>query len=149
MQNDELNRFLQAQDQIGFGGLTVYRQAYGELEKGRKLTHWMWFVFPQLRFLGRSQTAYFYGIADIREARAYLEHPILGQRLRECCRVMLTHRGKTAAEILGRTDGMKLRSCATLFAHLSEENSVFHQILAQFYDNCPDEQTLRLLREEK
>lgn len=145
MPDNNLNRFLQAQDRTNYKGVTVYRQAYQELVKGKKRTHWMWFVLPQLRGLGSSDMAYFYGIADIREAEEYLSHPILGQRLRECCQAILTHPDKTAEEILGGIDEVKLRSCATLFAHLSEENSVFHQILAQFYNNRPDRQTLSML----
>lgn len=145
MTDNELNRFLQAQDRPGFGGMTVYERALQELKNGKKRTHWMWFILPQLRGLGRSQTAFFYGISDIQEAREYLAHPILGQRLRDCCQALLTHKDKTAVEVLGDIDGHKLRSCATLFACLSEENSVFHRILEQFYGGSSDPKTKRML----
>lgn len=139
MDINSLDRFLEAQDRI-------YEIALNEVKKGRKHSHWMWFIFPQLRGLGRSNTAYTYGINGIEEAKKYLEHPVLSSRLIEITEALLTHKGKDIYDIMGDIDDMKLKSCMTLFALISEEGSVFHQVLECFYDGEIDEITLRLLK---
>ena len=131
-----LERFVQAQEQ-------VYESARAELAAGRKRTHWMWFVFPQLAGLGSSPTARQYAIADLAEARAYLAHPVLGPRLRECARLLLDQH-RTAGQILGHPDDLKLRSSMTLFAEAADDPRLFRQVLDQFYDG-PDGRTLELL----
>lgn len=133
-----LNRFTSAQSKVIAMALT-------EIRRGRKETHWMWFVFPQLLGLGSSATAARYGITSIEEARAYLYHPILGPRLIECAQAVLDLNNLSAREIFGTPDDMKLRSCATLFAYVSAEASVFHQILDKYYESEPDPATLSLL----
>ncbi|QDV44045.1 hypothetical protein Enr13x_39060 [Stieleria neptunia] len=134
----DLARFVSAQRDC-------YEQALSEIECGQKRTHWMWFVFPQLRGLGFSSTARLYGISGIDEARAYLAHPVLGTRLMDCCEAMLSVPDRTAAEILGPPDDLKLRSCATLFASIAGEDSVFQRILDRFFDGKSDQRTLHLL----
>jgi uncharacterized protein (DUF1810 family) len=127
----DLDRFVQAQS-------TTYEAALSELRAGRKRTHWMWFVFPQLRGLGRSGTARYYGIASLAEARAYLAHEVLGPRLTECSWALLDHRGHTAHEIMGSPDDIKLRSSMTLFAAASGKGSVFADVLDAYFDGRPD-----------
>ena len=134
-----LNRFLEAQEQS-------YDIALHELTNGKKYSHWMWYIFPQLRSLGRSETAVFYGIADMDEAKSYLAHPVLKARLVACCEAILSHKGVTALAILGDIDAIKLKSSMTLFAlACGEENSVFGQVLMQFYGGKMDQQTQNLL----
>ena len=133
-----MERFVKAQEGI-------YATALAELQAGEKETHWMWFIFPQMRGLGTSVMAYVYGITGAEEARAYLAHPILGPRLIACCEALLTHMDLTAEDILGDVDAMKLRSSMTLFAQVSESDSIFHRVLARFCDGQPDERTLALL----
>lgn len=133
-----MERFVKAQE-------GVYATALAELQAGEKESHWMWFIFPQLRGLGFSPMAYTYGITGVDEARAYLAHPVLGPRLVACCEALLTHPDLTAEDILGDVDAMKLRSSMTLFAHISEPDAVFHRVLAQFCDGQPDERTLSML----
>lgn len=132
-----LVRFTEAQDH-------VWPRALEEIQNGRKESHWMWFVFPQLRGLGRSPTAQHYGISDLDEARAYLAHPVLGPRLREVSRSMLEHAGTPPEVILGSIDAMKLRSCATLFQAMGEAPE-FSRLLDVFYNGQPCELTLRLI----
>ena len=133
-----LSRFLDAQAQI-------YPQALAELTAGRKRSHWIWFIFPQIAGLGFSEMSERYAIGSLAEARAYLDHPILGARLRECAEAVLAIEGRTATQILGSPDDLKLRSCATLFAAVAPAGSVFERLLAKFYDGEKDERTLRLL----
>ena len=133
-----LERFLSAQEHD-------YAQALSEIRAGRKQSHWMWYVFPQLEGLGSSDTARYYAIRNLQEAEAYLAHPVLGPRLRESAQAMLDVQGRSANEILGSPDDMKLRSSATLFAQVSDPGSVFHQILDRFFGGEPDEKTLQLL----
>jgi uncharacterized protein (DUF1810 family) len=135
---DPLARFLDAQQH-------QYAAALAELSAGRKQTHWIWFVLPQLRGLGRSQMARDYGIANRAEAARYLAHPVLGPRLIECVNAMLAHSDRSAVEILGSTDAMKFRSCLTLFADVAPTEPVFAQALSVFYEGEPDDETLRLL----
>jgi len=133
-----LQRFVDAQD-------GVIGTALAELRAGLKQSHWMWFVFPQLAGLGRSPTAQFYGIESMDEARAYLAHPLLGARLRECVDTIGAWAGKrTPQQILGPIDAMKLRSCLTLFDQV-EADGPFGGVLAVLFDDNPDERTLALL----
>ena len=134
-----LTRFLDAQ-------APIYSQALAELRAGHKRSHWMWFIFPQLAGLGHSSTAQFYAIESLDEARAYLAHPTLGPRLVECAQALLQHKGKSATQILGSPDDLKLRSSATLFAQLTPPDSVFAQLLKKYYNNQPDPKTLELLQ---
>ena len=134
----DLERFVRAQDQGG-----TYDRAVVELRAGRKTGHWMWFVFPQIAGLGRSATAQAYAIADLAEAQAYLAHPLLGPRLRECARLMVVA-GCSADDILGPLDAMKLRSSMTLFSAADPGGRVFVEVLEHFFDG-PDPETLRRL----
>ena len=123
----------------------MYEIALKEIRNGEKESHWMWYIFPQLRGLGRSQMAYAYGINGIEEAKAYIEHPVLSARLIEICEALLEHKNEDIEDILGDVDAMKLRSSMTLFAFISEKNSVFFQVLECFYDGKMDEYTLKLI----
>jgi len=133
----DLERFVTAQDSGG-----TYQRALAELHAGRKTSHWMWFIFPQVAGLGFSAMAQRYGISGVAEARAYLGHPVLGPRLRACTGAIAATSGSTADRILGPVDAMKLRSCLTLFAHAAPEEKVFGEVLAQYFDGEPDEATL-------
>jgi uncharacterized protein (DUF1810 family) len=134
-----LDRFLTAQE-------PVYTSALRELRAGRKQSHWMWFIFPQIEGLGHSSTARFYAIKNSDEASAYLAHPVLGPRLIECCEAMLGHSNRSALEILGTPDDLKLRSCVTLFGRIPPGHPVFQRILDTFYDGGPDLHTIELLQ---
>jgi uncharacterized protein (DUF1810 family) len=133
-----LNRFVQAQE-------GDYEQALGEVRNGRKQSHWMWYIFPQLDGLGISSTSRRYAIKSVAEAEAYLAHAVLGPRLRECAEAVLGVEGRSAAEIFGSPDDVKLRSCATLFACVSPAGSVFERLLDKYYQGERDGKTLRLL----
>jgi uncharacterized protein (DUF1810 family) len=142
MTDSDLIRFLDAQDQI-------YAHVIEELTSGRKQTHWMWFIFPQLVGLGRSAMAQHYAIRDLDQARRYLEDSILGPRLRQVVKLMIDQKGRSAFEILGSPDDMKFRSCLTLFREAAPENLdrvLFTKALGQFYRGQPDSRTLELLR---
>lgn len=137
----DLQRFVDAQDEHG-----TYDRALSELRAGRKTSHWMWFVLPQVSGLGQSPTAKHFGIAGLDEARAYLDHEVLGPRLLECCRALLAlDGGHTAEEVLGSVDAMKLRSSMTLFARADPDERLFPDVLDRFFDGTPDERTLALL----
>ncbi len=144
-----LERFVTAQDRGG-----TYDQALAELRAGGKASHWMWFVFPQLAGLGSSTMAREYAISSADEAQAYLAHPVLGSRLRECARVVADTRGRSAERIFGPVDALKLRSSVTLFDTVCDDtasdtagDSVFHEVLAKYFGGVPDEATVsRLLR---
>ena len=138
----ELIRFLEAQNQ-------VYLKALSEIKKGKKDTHWMWYIFPQLKGLGSSETAQYYGIKDWNEATAYLQHPILGPHLIEISSAVLQLEEKTAAEIFGTPDDLKLRSCMTLFATVENADPVFESVLEKYFNSIPDQQTLELLNRIK
>jgi uncharacterized protein (DUF1810 family) len=141
MTDADLIRFLEAQDQI-------YDQVVDELANGRKKTHWMWFVFPQLARLGRSAMAQQYAIRDLNQARRYIGHPVLGTRLRQVVNLMLRHAEKPALEILGSPDDLKFRSCLTLFREAARDDAdraLFVKALDRFYRGDPDERTLELL----
>ena len=133
----DLQRFLGAQDRGG-----AYDQALEELRRGRKQSHWMWFVFPQIRGLGRSPMAERFGIASLDEARAYLAHPVLGPRLVECARVLLAAEEQSAEAILGSIDAVKLRSCMTLFAQADSGWRPFTDVLDRFFAGAADQATL-------
>ena len=124
----------------------IYAQVLAELRAGRKQTHWMWFIFPQLKALGRSATALRFGIADLAEARAYLQHPVLGARLVECAEIVGGIAGKTAHEIFGSPDDVKLRSSMTLFAHAAGDAGPFRQVLEKYYGGVEDPLTAELVR---
>jgi uncharacterized protein (DUF1810 family) len=127
----------------------VYEQVADELTKGRKRTHWMWFVFPQLAGLGHSSIARRYAIRDLDQARRYLAHPLLGNRLRHDVQLMTSHKGKSALDILGSPDDLKFRSCLTLFAEATSKDAdrtLFKQALDQFYGGKADPRTTELLR---
>jgi uncharacterized protein (DUF1810 family) len=136
----DLNRFVQAQN-------GVYMQALGELKRGRKTTHWMWFIFPQIEGLGHSSIAQHYAIKSLAEARAYLQHPVLGPRLIECCEAILLHQDLTASQIFGYPDDMKLRSSVTLFSLVTTADSIFQRVLDQFFNGEEDENTLELVED--
>ncbi len=137
---DSLERFLEAQDANG-----TYERALAELRAGRKQSHWMWFVFPQLVGLGRSETARHFGIADLAEARAYARHPVLGARLIECARALLEQGSDDPVSILGPIDARKLRSSMTLFELARPDAHVFDAVLDRFHAGIRDEATLDLL----
>jgi uncharacterized protein (DUF1810 family) len=136
----DLDRFVRAQDDRG-----TYDRALAELRAGRKTSHWMWFVFPQVAGLGRSGTAQAYAISGLAEAQAYLAHDVLGARLRECCRALLDLEDTSAERVLGSVDAMKLRSSMTLFARAAPEEPLFTDVLDRFLDGEPDERTIELL----
>jgi uncharacterized protein (DUF1810 family) len=137
-----LQRFVDAQD-------GVFETALEELRAGRKLSHWMWFIFPQLAGLGRSSTAQFYAISSSDEARAYLAHPVLGRRLRQSVEALLPWAGQRSPdEILGPVDSTKLRSSLSLFDRVAPSD-VFARALASFFDGEPDERTLALLADAR
>src|SRR5262249_7688073 len=134
----DLDRFLRAQE-------GDFERALGEIRSGRKRSHWMWYVFPQFAGLGFSPTSQHYSIKSVEEARAYLNHPVLGVRLRECTEAALGIAGRSATDVFGSPDDSKLRSCATLFASVSPPGSVFEQLLDKYYGGLRDEKTIRLL----
>jgi len=126
----------------------VFDEALAELRAGSKRSHWMWFVFPQLAGLGNSPTAWFYGIRSCAEARAYLAHPTLGARLRECAQRLLDLHGRSAAEIFGYPDVLKLRSCMSLFDAVADGDSSFSAVLDKYYGGERDVRTLQLLEHD-
>jgi len=134
----DLTRFIVAQARN-------YADAEQEIAAGHKVSHWMWYVFPQLRGLGRSNFALLYGLDGLAEAIAYLAHPVLGPRLLHMCGLMLRHKDMPPDQILGAVDAMKLRSCATLFAAVPDAPCVFAEVLDTFYDGQPCAKTLALL----
>ena len=138
----DLARFVQAQD-------PVWEEVQAELARGSKRSHWMWFVFPQLRGLGHSAMATHYGLTGADEARAYLAHPLLGARLRQACELLLRHTERSAEQIMGVTDALKLRSCLSLFAQVAPDDPVFERALQRFYAGKPDPLTLRLISDSE
>jgi uncharacterized protein (DUF1810 family) len=136
----ELERFVAAQDQGG-----TYKAAVAELREGRKRSHWMWFVFPQIAGLGQSPISRRYAISSLDEAKAYLAHPVLGQRLTECARILVGLDSRSAEEVFGGIDAMKLRSSMTLFARAGPTNAAFQRVLDRFFDGEADRATERLL----
>jgi uncharacterized protein (DUF1810 family) len=133
-----LNRFLEAQE-------TKYKDALSEIKNGRKLTHWMWYIFPQIAGLGFTDFNVFYAIQNKEEATQYLNHPVLGKRLIEITKVVVEINGKTALEIFGKPDERKLKSSMTLFSILNDPNPIFQQVLDKYYNGMKDENTLKLI----
>lgn len=133
-----LTRFVDAQN-------AVWPDVQAELGQGCKQSHWMWFVFPQLAALGRSTTARHYGLSGLAEAQAYLAHPVLGPRLADCCATLLHLKGRTAEQVFGAVDTLKLRSCLTLFDTAAPGQAIFRQCLQHYFAGKADELTLRLL----
>ena len=132
----ELARFVEAQDRGG-----SYQAAVGELRAGRKTSHWMWFIFPQIKGLGFSATAQRYAIDSLDEARDYLAHPLLGPRLRECADAVAATEGRSAEQIFGGIDAIKLRSSMTLFHRAAPDEAVFTLVLDKYFDATPDPAT--------
>ena len=132
----DLQRFTAAQDAGG-----TYDHATAELRSGRKTSHWMWFIFPQVAGLGYSPASRTYAITSLAEARAYLAHPVLGARLIECAEILTHVPGRSAEQIFGEVDALKLRSCVTLFRHAAPGEPVFRQVLDQYFDGIPDSAT--------
>ncbi len=141
--NHVLDRFLEAQK--GQPYMSSYETALSEIKQGYKFSHWMWYIFPQLRILGKSPTAEFYGIQDLDEAIAYLAHPILSARLIEISEALLPLAETNPVNIFGSTDAKKLRSCMTLFSYITEDDSVFHRVLDKFYNGEMCHRTLSFL----
>lgn len=137
--NDNLNRFIEAQNRD-------YDIALAEIRAGKKVSHWMWYIFPQLKGLGRSSTSEYYGLSGIKEAQAYLSDPILKARLIEITDAVIAHKDKSAEEIFGGIDAKKLRSCMTLFSIAAPDIPVFEAVLEQFFHGVPDRNTLRLTK---
>ena len=133
----DLSRFLKAQEHD-------YEQALGEIRSGRKRSHWMWYIFPQIQGLGFSSTAQYYAIRDLQEAKDYLAHPVLGARLKEISSALLDLEGLSASEIFGYPDDLKLRSCMTLFRMADLNEPVFLEVLEKYYDGEPDFRTVDL-----
>ena len=140
----DLQRFVAAQEPL-------FDRVLSELRAGRKRSHWMWFIFPQLRGVGRSSIAEYYGISSLAEARAYLAHPVLGPRLDLCTRAVLENKAPSLHAIFGSPDDMKFRSCATLFALATgeENNNPFQCALDRWWDGQRDERTLALIRDDR
>jgi len=134
----KLNRFVEAQE-------ADYERALAEIVAGRKRTHWMWYIFPQIDGLGFSSISRRFSIKGVEEAKAYLDHPVLGPRLLKCAEAVIGVEGRSATEIFGSPDDMKLKSCATLFASVLPAGSVFDWLLAKYYAGARDEKTLQLL----
>ena len=134
----DLRRFVQAQE-------SIYERALAEITSGRKRSHWMWFIFPQLEGLGFSPTSRRFAIRSLAEAEAYLGHPLLGPRLVACAEAVLGVGGRSASEILGSPDDLKLRSCATLFARVTPAGSVFERLLVKYFEGAGDARTIELL----
>ena len=140
--NYNIERFVQAQEYD-------YTEALNEIQNGRKESHWMWYIFPQLKQLGRSSVAQYYGIENLEEAAEYLAHPILGVRLREISEALLLLENNDPYQVMGGIDGMKLRSSMTLFAEVAGYDSVFGKVLDKYFEGKKDEHTLRLLESGK
>ena len=138
MDFNSLDRFVQAQT-------LMYPSVLKQIQNGKKTSHWMWFMFPQLRGLGTSTMAHLYGISGLGEAKAYLAHPVLSGRLYELCSELLKHKDKTALEIFGDIDEMKLKSSMTLFALTSEDYTIFDEVLEHFFGGEMDEVTVKLI----
>lgn len=136
----DLQRFVRAQDEGG-----THERALAELRRGSKVSHWMWFVFPQIAGLGQSAVSRRYAISALAEARAYLDHPVLGPRLAECAGVVAALSGRTAEQIFGGVDALKLRSSMTLFLHAGPQQPAFRQVLDRYFGGVPDPATERLI----
>ena len=138
MEQYNLSRFIDAQE-------TTYEGAMLELARGRKESHWIWYIFPQIVGLGNSETTKIFSIKSLEEGRAYLEHPVLGPRLVEACEILLTLKGTSINEVMGFPDDLKLLSSMTLFETFSESNSVFTRIIEIYFDSERDKATLKII----
>ncbi len=136
---DKLQRFLDAQKRD-------YQTALTEIKNGKKRSHWMWYIFPQVQGLGFSETSRFYAIHDLKEAEAFLNHPILGSRLTQICEALIEQKNNNANQIFGSPDDVKLKSSMTLFAAVPNANPVFQAVLEKFFDGTKDTQTLRIIQ---
>ncbi|KAA6440861.1 DUF1810 family protein [Dyadobacter flavalbus] len=136
-----LNRFLEAQNRD-------YPQALAEMKSGRKRSHWIWYIFPQIHGLGFSSTSEFYAITNLNEAKDYLQHPVLGSRLIEITKAVLALSGKTANQIMGSPDDLKLKSCMTLFSLLENTDPVFQAVLDKYFNGMQDQKTLAIIKSE-
>jgi uncharacterized protein (DUF1810 family) len=130
-----LDRFVIAQE-------SIFKRVLSELRAGTKMGHWMWFIFPQIRGLGRSPTSIEYAISSLDEAQAYLQHPVLGPRLKECTQLVLNVDGRSATDIFGTPDDVKFRSSMTLFAQVSRDDDIFHRALQKYFEGVSDQLTL-------
>jgi len=142
MDKYNLDRFVLAQEKM-------FETAYNELKRGRKESHWMWYIFPQITGLGFSEIAKYYAISNLDETAAYLKHVILGNNLIDISNVLIHHPSNNATEIFGTPDNMKLRSSMTLFAQAENTNSCFQTVLDKFFEGIPDEKTLKIITNEK
>ncbi len=138
-QHKNLTKFLEAQNQL-------YLQALSELKNEKKESHWMWFIFPQIEGLGASETAKFYAISNLEEAKAYLAHPVLGKHLTEIAEAVMKIDGKSAKEIFGTPDDLKLRSSMTLFSKVKNTSPIFRDVLEKYFDGLDDPRTIELLK---
>jgi len=138
--NNHLDRYLEAQKYS-------YAQALSEIQRGYKQSHWMWYIFPQIKGLGFSSTSAYYAIQSLDEAKAYLNHPVLKENLLEITNALLQHKEKSASEIFGGTDALKLKSCMTLFHIADPDNPVFTQVLQYYFQGNLDEKTIEILKE--
>ena len=141
MDINSLDRFIKPQE-------LMFPVALRELKKGKKISHWMWYIFPQLRGLGQSSMSYIYGLAGLEEAEAYLANTTLKSRLYELCEILLKHKDKSAVDIFGNVDAMKLKSSMTIFALTSEDHTIFDQVLDQFFDGQMDEMTVEMINND-
>lgn len=139
---NKLERFMAAQE-------ADYQMALSEVKAGRKQSHWMWYIFPQIQGLGFSETSKFYAIKDFNEAEAFLKHPVLGNRLIEICTTLLQLESDNAYSIFGSPDDLKLKSSMTLFASLPDTNPVFQQVLEKYFNGTKDDKTLRILKKQE
>jgi uncharacterized protein (DUF1810 family) len=138
MDQYNLNRFIEAQ-------MVTYEGAMLELARGRKDSHWVWYIFPQIEGLGNSETIKLYAIKSLEEGRAYLKHPVLGQRLIKACEILLSLKDASMDEVMGYADDLKLLSSMTLFEALSDSNSIFTQIIKEFFDDERDKTSLEII----
>ncbi|WP_231427564.1 MULTISPECIES: DUF1810 domain-containing protein [Pedobacter] len=136
---EPLERFIAAQAK-------QYESALSEIKKGKKITHWMWYIFPQVKGLGFSETARYYALQDLNEAREFLDHPILGKRLLEITAELLKHKNKSANEIFGYPDDLKLHSSMTVFSLISQSNPIFKNAISAFFKDFPDEKTIEICK---
>ena len=142
-----LSRFIEAQN--GNNGMVTYHEALREIKNGKKTSHWIWYIFPQLRQLGRSSYSDYFGISGLNEAQAYMDNLTLGTNLIEISNALLLHPEKTIVNIVGPVDSLKIHSCVTLFSMTDEPDPVFNQILDLFYNNKPDSKTLDIIKNKR
>ena len=135
----DLERFISAQE-------NSYKTALSEISNGEKVSHWIWYIFSQLKGLGRSYNSEYYGIKNVDEAKSYLSHPILSARLLEITEALLNLNENNPLKVMGSPDDLKLKSCMTLFAYISEDGSIFHQVLEKYFGGSRDEKTLSIIK---